>query len=98
MLPLKVKDVNDRTHVVLKEQKTGKQKRFKINPDLMYEISVYTAHMSMEDYIFPSKAGGHIQRDRAHKILTKAANKVGLEECSSHTLRKTFAYHLYRNT
>lgn len=33
---------------------------------------------------------------QAWKILNMAASEVGLNEIGTHTLRKTFGYHLYQ--
>ena len=41
ILRLKVKDVADAEHVVIREQKTGKTKRFLINKKMQKEISVH---------------------------------------------------------
>jgi len=41
MLPLKVIDIKDKSHIIIKEKKTGKVKRFKINSSLHGEITEY---------------------------------------------------------
>lgn len=100
ILKLKVKDVKDKTHIVMKEIKTGKNKRFKINDTLRDLIEEYTQGMNQEDYLFPSRKGGNkpITRVRAYQILHAAAQKADLEEIGTHTLRKTFGYHFYQQT
>lgn len=40
----------------------------------------------------------HITRFRAYVILNEVAQKCGLEEIGTHTLRKTFGYHYYQQT
>ncbi|PWK14310.1 hypothetical protein C7459_10564 [Tumebacillus permanentifrigoris] len=37
-------------------------------------------------------------RVQAYRIMNTVANKVGLDEIGTHTLRKTFGYHLYQKT
>jgi integrase len=54
MLQLKVGDVLGKEHIQLKEGKTDKYKRFRINAALQEEISIYTAFMLEEEYLFPS--------------------------------------------
>jgi len=99
LLKLKVDDVRHRTHITLKEQKTGKEKRFRINPNLQETINEYTKRMNDVDYLFPSqKTGNPILRIQAYKILNNAAEQVGLSEIGTHTLRKTFGYHFYQKT
>lgn len=96
MLKLQVKDVRDKTHITLNEEKTEKVKRFKINSALQKEIVEFTFNMKDEDYLFASRSGKPISRVMAWKILNKAANKAQLNEIGTHTLRKTFGYHFYQ--
>lgn len=99
LLPLKVKDLRDRKHLVINEQKTGKQKRFLLNKQLQSIINRYTEDMKDDDFLFPSrKKGFHITRTRAYTILNETAKEIGLEEIGTHTLRKTFGYFFYKNT
>lgn len=99
ILKLKTEDVRDKTHVTIKEQKTGKSKRFKINQSLKSIIDEYITGMADEDYLFSSRKGNNpIGRVQAYKILNNVAAKVGLDEIGCHTLRKTFGYHFYQKT
>lgn len=99
ILPLKVKDVKNKSHISIKELKTKKDKRFRINNALAEIINDYTAGMDPEAYLFPSqKTDGPIKRVQAYKILNKAAAQAGLSEIGTHTLRKTFGYHFYQQT
>lgn len=96
ILPLKVKDVKG-THIILKEQKTGKTKRFKINGSLKEELNNYTKNMNDDEYLFQSRTGNkHISRVQAYRILNAVADKLGLDEIGTHTLRKTFGYWHYQ--
>lgn len=94
---LKVSDVlnEDRTpksHITIREKKTGKIKKFKINDTLSREFIDYTKNMKMNDYLFYSRKGINkpITRIQAYRILNTVAKKIGLEEIGTHTLRKTF--------
>lgn len=99
ILPLKVQDVKGKSHISIKEQKTGKEKRFRINTALAAAVEDYTQGMKKEAYLFPSqKTGEPIKRVQAYKILNTAAKKAGLQEIGTHTLRKTFGYHFYQQT
>lgn len=97
LLNLKVKDVKNKTHIILKEQKTGKSKRILINSNLKVDIDKYIYNMSDIDYLFKSQKGINtpITRVQAYRILNKAARSVGIEEVGTHTLRKTFGYFHY---
>jgi integrase len=108
ILPLRVKDVLGKDHLVLTEQKSkrvakddkpakaGKQRRFRINYELRETINEYTAGMKPDDYLFSSsRTGKPIGRIQAYRILNAAAEQAGLSEVGTHTLRKTFGYHFY---
>ncbi len=96
LLPLRVTDVRDQTHIVIRETKTRKNKRFLINLELRNIIVDYTKHMSMDDYLFAShKTDFPIKRVQAYKILNKAANNVGIPDFGTHSLRKTFGFWHY---
>lgn len=49
--------------------------------------------------MFPSRKGDKaISRIQAYRILNTAADRAGLNiEIGTHTLRKTFAFHAYKN-
>jgi len=101
ILKLKVSDVRNKTHVVITEKKTGKEKRFKLNTNLQIEIKEYISNMSNDEYLFTpvtDRQKKPISREMAWIILNKAARELGLEEIGTHTLRKTFGYHFYQKT
>lgn len=100
ILTLKVEDVRDKEHIVIKEKKTDKLKRIKIN-GLKEELDKYIENMGDEDYLFKSQKGENkpITRVQAYRILNEAAKIVGIQdEIGTHTLRKTFGYHFYQKT
>lgn len=99
ILKIRVKDVKGH-YISLREEKTGKQKRLRITPNLKRELDKYTNTMSDDDYLFQSRKGKNkpIQRNAAYNILREAAEEVGLNEIGTHTLRKTFGYHFYYQT
>ena len=98
LLKLKVEDIKDKSHITLIEQKTKKVKRFFINSQLREEIDRYIITMSNHEYLFQSQKGNNkpISRVQAYRVLNKAAQKVGLTEIGTHTLRKTFGYWHYK--
>jgi integrase len=98
LLPLKVSDVRDRTHVLIIEKKTRKKKRFPILA-LQNEIVRFTNGMKPNEYLFASRKGnGPITSTQAYRSLTKAANMIDREDIGTHTMRKTFGYHYYKRT
>ena len=54
--------------------------------------------MDDEDYLFKSRKGNKpITRVQAYRILNDVAEKLGIEEVGTHTLRKTFGYWHYQH-
>ena len=99
MLQLKVKDIKDQTHLIIKEGKTGKTRRQIISNNLRKDITEYTKNMKDDQWLFPSREGNQpISRIQAYRILNSKAKEIGLKEIGSHTLRKTFGFHFYQQT
>lgn len=57
LLKLKVVDVKGKTHVEIKEQKTGKIKRFPILGGLQSLIDEYIRNKDCSEYLFKSRNG-----------------------------------------
>jgi integrase len=98
MLKLKVEDVRNQTHIILKEQKTGKSKKFFINSVLRNAIDGYISNMADHEYLFQSRNGTNqpLSRSQSYRILNRAGEKVGLDSIGCHSTRKTFGYHHYK--
>ena len=94
LLKLKIANVRNKTHVEIKEQKTGKVKRFPIFGNLQSLIDDYTKNKPLSDYLFKSRNGVNkpITRVMAYMIINEACKKCGIQDnIGTHTLRKTFA-------
>lgn len=100
ILRLKVQDIKCRNTINIREKKTGKQRTFKINPLLKKELDKYAETKDEDDYLIKSREGCNkpIKRSMAYKIINEVAKKFGLECIGTHTLRKTFGYHFYKQT
>ncbi|WP_353895329.1 tyrosine-type recombinase/integrase [Priestia megaterium] len=97
ILPLLVKDVRNKTQIIITEKKTKKIRSIYINEILKEEVNKYTASMKDDDFLFPSKKGNsYITPTQAYRRLQKAAEIVGIEHTATHSLRKTFGYHHYK--
>ncbi|UYB50368.1 tyrosine-type recombinase/integrase (plasmid) [Lysinibacillus capsici] len=81
-----------------KSRKVTSKRRIPIVPELKKMISVYCKELRDEEYLFKSRQGRNqpITRVRAYDILREAAHACGLSEIGTHTLRKTFGYHMYQ--
>lgn len=103
ILPLKVKDIFLRKgvfyeYLVLKEKKTKKEKKIKLNTALRNKLLSYVLENGLdgEDYLFPSKKGNYIGRIQAYRVLKDAADLIGVENFGTHSLRKTWGYWTYK--
>jgi len=103
ILPLKVGSILNssgdfRDYLVLKEMKTGKEKKIKLNTTLRKNVKEYIKRqgLSSENYLFPSNKGGYIGRVQAYRVLKEAANIIGVENFGTHSLRKTWGYWTYK--
>ena len=101
LLKLKVSDIRDKFHIVIIEKKTGKEKKFVLNDQVQEVVNIFIQKKDDNEYIFQSKRnrGKAIDRTVAYKILNSAADAIDLKtKIGTHTLRKTFGYHLYQQT
>ncbi len=102
ILKLRVKDVKNKNSISLREQKTGKQRIFVINPYLKKELKKYIDdnYLPSDQYLIKrqGKRNESISRVRAYEILREAAEYFRIDNIGTHTMRKTFGYHFYLQT
>lgn len=98
IVKLTVSQVRNKTHIVLKEKKTGKTRRIVITDDLKRDLKLYIEKLNDDDFIFKSRQGinQHLSRKRVYAILKEAAKECKIDELGTHTMRKTFGYHHYK--
>lgn len=101
MRKIRVKDIADNSHITIREEKTDKTRKIKLNPKVqqIVEEYIYEAGLEDEDYLLQSRQGDNraISRVQAYRILNKMADRAGLDiRVGTHTLRKTFGFHHYR--
>lgn len=99
LLRLRVRDVRGKKYIILVEQKTKKRKKMPIRPEMRPVFKRYIAAKDDRVFLFPSRNGVNkpLTRGGAYLVLKKAADKLGLPSIGTHTLRKTFGYHMYRS-
>lgn len=100
ILKLKIRDVQNKKYINIREKKTGKQKALEINPTLKKALNNYCQDKDPDDYLIKSRVNYNkpIHRSTAYKILNEAAQQFNIEAFGTHTLRKTFGYHFYKQT
>ena len=89
-------------YVNLREQKTKKTKKIALNGKIKPKLKDYCSGYELfgNDYLFfsyknPTKA---IDRIQAWRVLTPAAKYCGIENFGCHSMRKTLAYQIYKET
>jgi Site-specific recombinase XerD len=98
MLSLKVRQVKER-YLSLNEAKTRKIKRFYINDSLRPIIEDYIKYMNDDDYLFrPITKNVKPSPGAFYASLRRAAQICGIPHVGTHSCRKTFGYHFYRET
>lgn len=99
LLGLRVKDVKDKDTVQIREKKTKKTKKFPIPKEIRVFINEYVERKPQNRYLFKSrKSSKPISRVQAYRIIKEACRIWGLEHTGTHSLRKTFGYHFYKQT
>jgi len=103
LLSLRVKDILDKQgnikeFIHLKEQKTKRQVKIKLNETVKEALNYYLNKARVTDpdqYLFKSERGSRpLDRVRAWGLIQKWTKEVGLngERYGTHTLRKTWGY------
>lgn len=98
-LPLSIRDKNI---ITITEQKTGKKKHFPLSADLQKKINeCIEKHRRYEipddKHIFIGLKHAKMDRSNVYRVINTACQKIGItENVGTHTMRKTFGYHHYK--
>ncbi|MBU5347913.1 site-specific integrase [Paenibacillus lautus] len=106
LLSLKVGDVRNvdgtiKDSVSLLEQKTGKVRTFELNKSAKEALGTYLQGLKTftdDQYLFQSRKGVNspLEVRSLHKIMKSTMRELGIKgNYGTHTLRKTFGYHVY---
>ena len=103
---LRVKDVRCRERVCIIAEKTDKQTDIPLQAATRRTIDELLKGRSEDDYALTSRqkskqTGGDkpISRQRCYDIIRRIAKEAGFQDhVGCHTMRKTFAWHLYQTT
>lgn len=99
ILKFRVRDVKGKKIIRIREKKTGKEKQFPINRELIPILEEYVAGKADYEFLFSNPHRNKpITRQQAYNILSDAGDVFGIESIGTHTLRKTFGYHIYQKT
>ena len=89
------------SYFVPKEQKTKKIRQIFINEafrSAVKEYLKYVPDVKLEGYVFTNRQGNRLSDASVDKLMKLLEKEIGLENLSTHSLRKTFAYHMYMQT
>lgn len=96
ILPLRVMDVYHKNGIRITEQKTQNKRSVIFHKELKDYIDEYCKGKRSYDYLIQSRQGYKpITRTQAYRILREVAERFGLDCIGTHTMRKTYGYHLY---
>lgn len=98
ILRVKVKDVKNKSHITMKTKKNNKTIKRILPPMLRHELNDFIFNKADGEFLFKSRQGENkkLSPSQAYNILKKNAEKIGLENIGTHSMRKTFAYHHYQ--
>jgi integrase len=74
------------------ERKTGKTKVVTLTDNHWHFLEVYMIGMKATDKLFPTS------RQTVHKYFKRAEKDLGLADIGTHTMRKTYAYNVFRDS
>ena len=99
ILKLRVRDIRGKDHISIREKKTGKEKRFLINKNLKKILEEYTKGKDDLEYLLENpRTHKPFTRQWAYETIREAGEKFGVYNLGTHTMRKTFGYHMYQAT
>ncbi|SES12939.1 Phage integrase family protein [Salipaludibacillus aurantiacus] len=98
IIKLKVADVKGRRQMQVQEGKTRKKRLVNIL-NIQRELDDYISGRDSQDYLFPSQKGkGPVTATQVYRMLQDAGQWIGRDDIGTHTMRKTFGYHFYKQT
>lgn len=111
LLKLQAGHVRDQLHINFVAEKTKnrkkkrKRKKFIIHPDYYDDLMLYIKDMPDDAYLFASRqkktktgaVGEPIRRETAWRLMNNISKRFNLENIGTHSLRKTWGYHLITN-
>ena len=95
IVKLKVDDVKNKNLFTIQEGKTSKKREINISM-LKNEIDHYTEGRDKSEFLFKSQKGNHLTTTQVYRILSSAGEFIGRNDIGTHTMRKTFGYHHYK--
>jgi len=96
LVRLKVSDVKEHDIFYIREGKTNKRREINVGM-LRKEINKFIEEKHADSHLFTSQKGKQaITTTQVYRILNDAADFLGRNDIGTHTMRKTFGYHHYK--
>ena len=97
ILALDIKDVKGKDFIILRERKTRKIKQIFLNRKLKKVVRKFVSDCDESKPLFSTKFGNRLDRIQVYRIIKKVCQQVNPSlNVGTHTMRKTFAYHHYK--
>ena len=97
ILAFKVKEVYHQSRVIIREQKTGKIKEFPLQPCLQNMLNEFCEGRDGEEWLFEGRMHKKLERSQVYRRIKDACEALKIQaNVGTHTLRKTFGYHFYK--
>lgn len=97
LLGFKVKDVLNQSSIKLREQKTGKYKLFPLKEELQKLLNDFCKNRNPNEWLFVGRHNLKLDRIIVYKTIVHACKELNIDaNVGTHTMRKTFGYHHYK--
>ena len=100
ILQLKVRDVYCKNRISIKQRKTKKYIDIPINNELKKILKEYCKDKPGYWYLIKSRIGSNkpLSKTMCYKVLRDMAEYLNIDRVGCHTMRKTGAYHMYKQS
>ena len=97
IIKVKVEDIHD-GYIYIREKKTRKARQILITTTLKRDLDPFIKNKEGFEYVFRSRKGRNqpITRQTAYAIIKQAAKECEIPDVGTHSLRKTYGYHHYK--
>ncbi len=97
ILNLNVENIYKQDYITIREQKTGKYKKFPIKEEFKPIFNEYCKSKPLNQPLFLGRCGCRLDRSQVYRFINRACEECGVTvNVGTHTMRKTFGYHHYK--
>lgn len=97
LLGFDVCDVYRKSDLTLREQKTGKYKKFPLKQEVQDMLNDFCKNRALDEPLFMGRCGARLDRSQVYRFINLACEDLNIPaNVGTHTMRKTFGYHHYK--